>query len=222
VPITALLLVVGALGLVAGPWLGIMAMTMGGIAVYILGTVLLLTNLTATATAGRRWTANIAHLLIAYLWMIVPAAVAPIILELTGKLPSGAVEAAAVSGLIAGWVLQIVLGALPLRLRDLRQRAAGWDGSWWSVLLLNLGVLLIWGAAFTPTIALSASLTVADNTFMSAADLPLALTVTGYALVAIACIRPVLAILGLLLTGSARKPAAKAPIDAPAEATLPV
>jgi hypothetical protein len=222
VPITALLLVVGALGLVAGPWLGIMAMTMGGIAVYILGTVLLLTNLTATATAGRRWTANIAHLLIAYLWMIVPAAVAPIILELTGKLPSGAVEAAAVSGLIAGWVLQIVLGALPLRLRDLRQRAAGWDGSWWSVLLLNLGVLLIWGAAFTPTIALSASLTVADNTFMSAADLPLALTVTGYALVALACIRPVLAILGLLLTGSARKPAAKAPIDAPAEATLPV
>ncbi|HEX6121511.1 MAG TPA: hypothetical protein VFY89_00050 [Ktedonobacterales bacterium] len=203
-PITAWLLILGALGLVSGPWLAIMPLTMGGIAVYILGTVLLLANLTATATAGRRWSANIAHLLIAYIWMIVPAAVAPLILELTGKLPSGAVEAAAVSGLIAGWVLQIVLGALPLRLRDLRGRASGWDGSWWSLLLLNLGVLLIWGAAFAPTIALSASLTVADNTFASAADLPLALTIAGYTLVAIACIRPVLAILGLLLTGPAR------------------
>lgn len=221
VTITAWLLILGALGLVAGPWLAIMPLTMGGIAVYVTGTALLLANLAATAVAGRRWTANIAHLLIAYLWMIVPAVVAPILLKLTGKLPSGAVEAAAVSGLIAGWVLQIVLGALPLRLREMRHLASGWDGRWMSVTLLNLGVLLIWVAAFVSSIDLPASLTVvftfdeSVSTLVMAswADLHVGLTVVGYSLVAIACVRPVIAILKLLLTGPSRESPEQPPTE---------
>ncbi|MGE5335434.1 MAG: hypothetical protein ACM3N4_12085 [Nitrososphaerota archaeon] len=200
---TAWLLILGALGLVAGPWLGIMALTMGGIAIYIIGTVLLVANLAATAIAARRWSANIGHLLIAYLWMVVPAAVAPIILELTGKLPSGSVEAAAVSGLIAGWVLQIVLGALPLRLRDIRHRTSGWDGSWLSVALLNLGALFIWIAAFMPS-----------------ADVAGSLTIAGYALVAVASVPPLVAILRLLFARSEPQSpdqtATPAPISQPA------
>lgn len=184
---TTWLLILGALGLVSGPWLAIMALTMGGIAIYLIGTALLVANLAATALAARRWTANIAHLLIAYVWMAVPAAIAPIILTLTGKLPSGAVEAAAVSGLIAGWVLQIALGALPLRLREIRKRATGWNGSWASVALINLGVLLIWVAAF-----------------ITAADLATWFTVAGYALVTLASVHPVIAILGLLISDPER------------------
>lgn len=178
---TSWLLVLGALGLVAGPWLAIMALTMAGIAIYVIGTALLVANLAATAIAARHWTASIGHLLLAYLWMVVPAIIAPIILALTGKLPAGAVEAAAVSGLIAGWVLQIVLGALPMRLREMRGRVSGWDGSWVSVALINLGVLLIWVAAF-----------------VASADQSTTLTVAGYLLVALASVRPVIAILRLL------------------------
>ncbi len=193
---TSWLLILGGVGLVIGPWLGVLPLTMGGIAVYIVGTVTLLANLAATAVAGRRWTANIVHLLIAYLWMIVPAAVAPIVLAVTGKLPTGKVEAAAVSGLIAGWVLQIVLGALPLRLRELRHLTAGWDGCWGSVALLNLGVLSIWVSAF-----------------IASAGLTTTLMVAGYALMAVAAMPPVIAIIRLLLTG----PGPKTPEPQPAQ-----
>ena len=201
VPTTSWLLILGGAGLVLGPWLGVLPMTMVGIAVYIIGTASLLANLAATAVAGRRWTANIAHLLIAYLWMIVPAAVAPIILAITGKLPTGQVEAAAVSGLIGGWVFQIALGALPLRLRELRHLTTGWDGWWLSVALLNLGVLLIWASAF-----------------VTATDLATTLTVAGYALLVVAATPPTIAILRLLLRG----PEPLAPAPQPAEISAQV
>jgi cytochrome c oxidase cbb3-type subunit I len=200
VSITSWLLILGALGLVGGPWLGIMALTMAGIAIYVAGTALLITNLAATAIAAHRWTANIGHLLFAYIWMIVPAAIAPIILAITGRLPSGAVEAAAVSGLIAGWVLQIVFGALPMRLRTIRQRATGWDGCWVSVVLLNLGALLIWVAAFA-----------------SSSDLRGSLTVAGYSLVTVASIPPLIAILRLLFAGPKRD----APEQPPTAISIP-
>lgn len=192
---TSWLLIGGALGLVAGPWLGVLPLTMLGIVVYITGTALLITNLAGTALAARRLTANVGHLLIAYLWMIVPAVIAPIILAITGKLPTGAVEAAAVSGLIAGWVFQIVLGALPLRLRDLRQRVTGWDGWWASVALLNLGVLLNWVAAF-----------------VSVSDTASLLTTAGYGLIVVASLPPIVAILRLLLTGPRRAATTSLPV----------
>ena len=195
IPAISWLLIAGAFGLVAGPWVGILPLTMAGIAIYVGGTALLLANLAATALAGRTWTANIGHLLIAYLWMIVPAVVAPVILALTGKLPTGPVEGAAVSGLIAGWVLQIVLGALPLRLRDIGHHASGWDGSWISVALLNAGALLIWVSAF-----------------ITSADVTRWMTVAGYVLVVVACVRPLIAILRLLFTKAVDE-SPKQPLD---------
>ncbi len=142
---TAWFVLLGAFILVAGPWLNILPMTVLGIALYMTGTLLLLANLTGTIAAARGWTPSLAHLSAAYVWMLVPAFVAPIILFTTGKLPSGSVETAAVSGLIAGWVLQVVLGAVPLRLGSNDARR---EGSWFSVVVLNLGVALLWLAAF--------------------------------------------------------------------------
>ena len=190
------LLILGTLGLVFGPWLAVLPLTMGGLVIYVAGTGLLVTNLAATAIAGHRWTANIAHLLVAYLWMIVPVVVAPTVLLTTGKLPTGRVEDAAVFGLITGWVLQIVLGALPLRLREMRQLASGWDGCWGSVILLNLGVLVVWVTAF-----------------VSSVDLVTPLTVAGYAMIILAWIRPLIAILRLLFVGPARASSERVPAE---------
>lgn len=166
VPATSWLLIAGAAGLVAGPWLGFLPLTLLGIIVYVVGTALLLTNLVGTILPSRTWTPNLAHLVVAYLWMVVPAFVAPFILALTGHLPTGRIEAAAVSGLIAGWVLQIVIGAFPLRLREGQQRTAGRDGWWSSVVSLNVGVLAIWVSAFTPDFATAIALTVLGYTFV--------------------------------------------------------
>ncbi len=150
VPATSLLLIAGTAGLVAGPWLALLPLTMLGLALYVAGTAALLANLVGTALASRGWTPNLAHLLVAYVWMLVPVFVAPAVLAATGRLPGGAIEAAAVSGLVAGWVLQVVLGALVPRLGEEVGPWWRYDGTWFAVLALNLGVLSLWLAAFLP------------------------------------------------------------------------
>lgn len=177
VPLTRWLLIGGAAELVAGPWLGILPMTVTGIAIYMTGTVLLLANIAGAIQASHGWTPNLAHLVIAYVWMIVPALVAPAVLVTTGKLPSGGIEAAAVAGLVAGWILQVALAALPLRLQDgERMSHNGW---WFSVVTLNLGVLLLWIAGFWPD--------------ANSAGLPVA---AGYALIITGWVRPLAGVLG--------------------------
>lgn len=143
------LLTVGAAGLVAGPWLAVLPLTLLGLVVYVVGAGLLVANLAGTVFSAHTWTPNLAHLVVAYVWMVVPAFVAPTLLALAGHLPTGRVEMAAVSGLVAGWILQMVIGAFPLRLRELQPRVAGRDGWWFSVIALNTGVLGVWVAAFT-------------------------------------------------------------------------
>jgi hypothetical protein len=157
VPVTSWFLISGASGLVAGPWLALLPLTILGIAIYIVGTILLLVNLAGTMLAAHSWTPNLVHILVAYLWMVVPAFVAPIILKVTGHLPAGSVETSAVSGLVAGWILQIVIAAFPLRLREVQSHTAGRDGWWFSVITLNLGVLALWLAATTshPTLPIA-------------------------------------------------------------------
>lgn len=177
VPATSQLLIVGAAGLVAGPWLASIPLTMLGLAVYVVGTAFLLANLVGTVLASRGWTPSLAHLITAYVWMIVPVFVAPAYLVITGKLPTGGVEAAAVSGLIAGWVLQIVLGAFVPRLREAQGDSRTRDGWWPSVVALNLGVLGIWIAPFWP--AGSA-----------------ALATLGYGLIVAGLVPPLLALVG--------------------------
>ncbi|MDE3091090.1 MAG: NnrS family protein [Chloroflexota bacterium] len=184
VTLTAWLLIVGATGLVAGPWLAILPMTIAGIVIYLTGTALLLANIGGAILSARGWTPNLAHLAIAYVWMIVPAIVAPIILFVTGKLPTGAVESAAVAGLVLGWILQIVLGALPLRLNEERATEPDRNGGWFSVITLNLGVASIWLAAFLP-------------------DWASALTTIGFTLVFVGWLPPLVNLLPRLFSGPA-------------------
>ena len=177
VPATAWLLISGAAGLVIGPWAGILPLTVLGIGVYVTGTALLLANLVGTTLVARGWTANVTHLLIAYVWMVVPAVAAPLIVFATGQLPTSRVEAAAVAGLVAGWILQIVIGAfVPGLYRTPPGKVAG-EGSWLSVAVLNLGVLLIW---VSPLVAESAASWV---------------TATGYALIVVGLLPPLATLL---------------------------
>lgn len=186
VPATSWLLISGASGLVAGPWLALLPLTILGIAIYVVGTVLLLANLAGTMLAAHSWTPNLVHILVAYLWMVVPAFVAPTILALTGHLPIGSVETSAVSGLVAGWILQIVIAAFPLRLREVQPHNAGRDGWWFSVVTLNLGVLALWLEAAT-----------------SNPTLPTAL---GYTLIVLGFLPPLLTILRRVFARRAATP----------------
>ncbi len=172
VPATSWLLITGVTVLVAGPWLGFLPLTLLGIVIYMVATALLLSNLVGTIRASHIWTPNLAHLTVAYLWMIVPAIVAPLVLAFTGHLPTGRIEEAAVSGLVAGWILQIVIGAFPLWLREGQPHTVGRDGWWFSVVALNFGVLTIWISAFTPDLATTIVLTALAYTFVVLGLLP--------------------------------------------------
>jgi hypothetical protein len=107
-------LAVGASGLVAGPWLDVLAITFVGLAIYVVGTVALLVNIVATYRAadcprdGRLW-----HILGAYLWLVVPVPIAPFVLTFPDLLPGAAIERAAINGLVFGWMLQLAMAFLP-------------------------------------------------------------------------------------------------------------
>ncbi len=153
------LLALGAAGLVAGPWLSVHALTFGGLSLYAVGVVLLLVNLIRTFRHGER-SASGHHLLWAYVWMAVPVPIAPFVLLAPDLVPAAQIEAAATTGLVYGWILQMLMGALPwiiLRLRDpvsgdagdglfgIRERLHPVErGTPWSVALVNSGVGLLW------------------------------------------------------------------------------
>ncbi len=172
-----LLLNSGAVGLVIGPLINIHAITIGGLAIYFVGTAMLILNLILTLVGGTV-SPSALHMVLAYLWMVVPAFFAPFILLTPDLLNPPAVEAAAVQGLINGWVLGIVMGALPRLLRTRGAASDGplfgtgtsrEDGCWLSVIALNLGVALVWiSAVVTQQAAV------------------MALTAAGYALIAVA------------------------------------
>lgn len=183
VPVTSWLLIIGAAGLVAGPWLAINPMLLVGIVLYMTGTGMLIVNLAATMRAGKRWTPNLAHVLLAYIWMVVPAIIAPAYLLMTGKLPTNEIETSAIAGLVAGWILQIVISALPSRIGEEQGGAGRRDGWWFSVAMLNLGPLALWAAAFVGA-------TTAGS-----------LTVLGYVLILAGWLPPLLLVLKRLFTG---------------------
>ena len=174
------LLNAGAFGLVVGPWLNRHELTVLGLLIYVAGTAVLITNLVLTLRANRSDSPAAMQVVLSYLWMVVPAFFAPFIVLAPGLVPAAAIESAATQGLVNGWVLGMVMGALP---RLLRTRA--WardsgppvaaesdehDGSWVSVIFLNAGVALIWATVAVAPGSLPAQ----------------ALMLSGYSLIAIA------------------------------------
>ncbi|MFC4246326.1 hypothetical protein ACFOZ7_04875 [Natribaculum luteum] len=183
VPVTFWGLTLGAGGLVAGPWLARHALTMLGLVVYVGGTVALLANVVGTCRASDRSpNSRVALVLGAYLWLVFPVPWAPFVLLLPDVVPAGAIEVAAIDGLVFGWMLQLAMAFLPVAAvaldrtdgdRFLENVVAAADAvprpSWLQVGSVNVGVLALWLSALPPLEG------VGD-----------ALTLGGYALIAVA------------------------------------
>ncbi|HYG60768.1 MAG TPA: hypothetical protein VD902_22050 [Symbiobacteriaceae bacterium] len=141
------LLNTGAMALVAGPWLGLHFITVPGLLLYMAGTAALVANLILTLRAHAPISPDGAQLVLAYLWMVVPAFFAPFIVLAPHLVRASAIEAVATQGLINGWLLGIVLVALPRVLagrQDFGADGTHPGGGWFSVIALNLGVGLVW------------------------------------------------------------------------------
>jgi cytochrome c oxidase cbb3-type subunit 1 len=138
-------LTAGSGALVVGAWLGLLPLTMLGMLLYVIGTVMMLLTLIAF-DRHLHWSSPVlGHVTAAYVWILVPAVVAPVVVMTTGQLPAGGVETAALGAILTGWVLQLGLAAfsgVPLA-----GRAQGEVGSWLGVALFNLGVLILWISA---------------------------------------------------------------------------
>lgn len=183
------LLNIGALGLVVGPWINVHIITVGALLVYVVGTVLLLAILLMTLKAAGRTPPAAMHMLLAYLWMVVPAFFAPFIVLAPSTVNGPAIEAAATQGLINGWVLGMIMGALPWVMRTRPWRADtipfggggddSRDGSWLSVVALNVGVALVWGPAVFHEPGPTNWLTLVGYTFIVVAWIPFLVTVWG-------------------------------------------
>lgn len=113
----------GALALVVAPWVAMDWLMVLGIAMYAAATALLYATLVwslrpgAVSAAGsapdRRPWAGSAHLLTAYLWILVPALALPFIVFGGAAVPAARVEPVGPSILSYGWLLQALVALLP-------------------------------------------------------------------------------------------------------------
>lgn len=146
---------VGAAGLVAGPWLAFHPLTFGGLAIYLGGTVLLLWNVVGAWRSDGSLDARAGHVLGAYLWLLFPVPWAPFVLLAPDLVSAGAIERAAIDGLVFGWMLQLAAAFLPILIAGATPAGIDVEGavdavgrsSWAVVAAVNLGVLALWTSA---------------------------------------------------------------------------
>lgn len=141
----------GALLLVLGPWVKSELLSVPGIVLHLGATGWLLTNMIAPIQRERAsWGPGIWHLVSAYIWIIAPVLVAPLILLDVPGFPGAGIEQNAPQALIYGWVLQFGLALIPYGFaRWLRPgRVAALGGSWVSLAALHIGSVLLWVSIF--------------------------------------------------------------------------
>lgn len=147
---------VGALGLVTGPWLDIGWPAVAGLTLHTLGTLLLLGAFVGMVVRDRglRHPGG-AHIVSAYLWILVPTIVAPyIVAKASESFPVGEVAGNGGPILIYGWIMTFCLAVIPYFFTQVFQpnRAPALGGSWWSLVAMHLGSLLFWLGLFLPNI----------------------------------------------------------------------
>lgn len=173
------LMAVGGVGLWFGPYIGVLPVIGGSLLIYIGGLALMLANffLTTHRPAPVR-IVNGAHLLLSYIWIAAPA-IATIFFVLLGpdNVPLTRLELGVTQGLIYGWVMQIALAFLPaaaLRFGNGRwqQVLAQREGSWFTLVTLNLAVAAIWLASIVLSWQQARPLVAIAYLFVFAAMLP--------------------------------------------------
>ena len=141
----------GALLLVLGPWMSSHVFTVVGIVLHLSATGWLLLNVYKPVRGDRlARTPGFWHLLLAYLWIIAPVLVAPLIILQVPGFPGAGVEQSAPQALIYGWVLQFSFAVIPYLFSRafLPDQHAKLGGSWLTLLLVNLGGVFLWASIF--------------------------------------------------------------------------
>ncbi len=142
----------GALGLVLGPWFQSLFFTVPGLLMHITATVwLLLSGVKAAQLSPTIWQKpGIWHLLTAYIWILLPVFIAPLILLKVPGFPGAGIEQNAPQALIYGWVFQFGIAVIPYFVQRLLQpeQPAQLGGSWLGLILIHLGAVFLWASIF--------------------------------------------------------------------------
>lgn len=145
------MMVLGALGLVIGPWVQSNWFSVPGLVLHLSATFWLLGNVIRPLTGDRKaWTPGMLHLVTAYAWILAPVLIAPLIILKVPGFPGAGIEANAPQALIYGWVLQFGYALLPYLFRRvfLPDEPARLGGSWLSLLAIHTGSAFLWASIF--------------------------------------------------------------------------
>lgn len=145
------MMTLGAFGLVFGPWFANTYLLVPGLLLHLAATVWLLVNVIKPLWGDwSGWTAGLAHLIVAYFWIIAPILMAPFVLFEIPGVPGAAIEASAPQALIYGWMLQFGFAILPYFFTRilLPDQPAQLGGTWFSFAFVNLGSLFLWASIF--------------------------------------------------------------------------
>ncbi|MCB8988486.1 MAG: hypothetical protein H6661_12145 [Ardenticatenaceae bacterium] len=145
------MMVLGAAGLIAGPWLNSLYFTVPGLILHVSATGWLLLNVIWPIRRERAaWTPGMWHLVTSYVWILAPILVAPLIIVGVPGIPGLAVEQNAPQALIYGWVLQFGFAVIPFFFRRafLPGETAVLGGNWFSLAAVHLGGLFLWLGIF--------------------------------------------------------------------------
>lgn len=140
----------GAFGLVLGPWLGgSLPPTVTGLVLHLSSTIwLVVLMIRALRESGKLILAGGWHLVLSYLWILLPVMIAPLIL--LHVIEGGPVESTAPQALIYGWVLQFGIALIPYIARRffLKDANPALGGSWLSLVSATVGSILVWVSIF--------------------------------------------------------------------------
>lgn len=145
------MMTLGAFGLVFGPWFANTYLLVPGLLLHLAATVWLLVNIIKPLWGDRpAWSPGLAHLIIAYFWILAPIMMAPFVLFEIPGVPGAAIEASAPQALIYGWALQFGFAVLPYFFARtlLPDTPATLGGTWFSFVLVNVGSLFLWASIF--------------------------------------------------------------------------
>ncbi|MCA9889935.1 MAG: hypothetical protein KC546_16260, partial [Anaerolineae bacterium] len=129
----------GALGLVLGPWTKSNLFSVPGLLLHLSATIWLLVLMIKPLIANKTWSLGLLHLISAYIWILAPVLIAPLIILGVPGFPGAGIEQNAPQALIYGWVLQFSYAVLPFLFRKaFLVEPARLGGNWFSLLAVHL------------------------------------------------------------------------------------